>query len=56
MIREVRKLKEIVILILEVTILILKMKLSPEEATRITAEKYGVDFSDLWEFVSKKWK
>jgi len=49
-------LQEIIILVLEVIFLILKMKCSPEEATRTTAEKYNVEFSKLWEAVYKKMK
>ncbi|WP_181246114.1 MULTISPECIES: hypothetical protein [Clostridium] len=48
--------QEIMILVLEVILLILKMKLSPQEATRETAEKYNVPFSKLWEAVPKSWK
>ena len=48
--------QEIIILVLEVILLILKMKFSPEEATRATAEKYNVEFSKLWEAVPKRWK
>ena len=48
--------KEIIILVLEVILLILKMRFSPEEATKATAEKYGVPFSTLWEAVPRRWK
>lgn len=44
---------ELVVLVLEVILLVVKMKLSPEEATRTTAERYGVSFSTLWKAVSK---
>lgn len=49
-------LKEIIVLVLEVILLIIKMKVSPEEATRATADKYGVAFSKLWEAIPKHWK
>lgn len=49
-------LQEIIILVLEVILLILKMKITPEDDTRATADKYGVDFSKLWEAVPKRWK
>lgn len=48
--------QEIMILVLEVILLILKMRCTPEEATRETAEKYNVPFSKLWEAVPKRWK
>jgi len=51
--KKVRDLKEITILILEVTILILKLKVSPEEAVRIICKKRNVDFSDLWEAMKR---
>jgi hypothetical protein len=47
-------LQEIIILVLEVILLIIKMSVSPEEATRATAEKYGVSFSKLWQAVPKR--
>lgn len=49
-------LQEIVILVLEVLLLIIKMKVTPEEATRATADKYGLAFSRLWEAIPKRWK
>ncbi|WP_297426065.1 hypothetical protein [Clostridium sp.] len=48
--------QEIMILVLEVILLILKMRCSAEDATRETSEKYGVPFSKLWEAVPKHWK
>ncbi|MBZ9633388.1 hypothetical protein [Clostridium sp. FP1] len=48
--------QEIIVLVLEVILLIIKMRVSPEEATRATADKYGVAFSKLWEAVPKRWK
>jgi len=48
--------EEILILVFEVILLILKMKFSPQEATKATAEKYNVPFSKLWEAVPRRWK
>lgn len=48
--------QEIMILVLEVILLILKMRFSAEDATRETAAKYNVPFSKLWEAVPKRWK
>lgn len=48
--------QEIMILVLEVILLILKMRYTPEETTRETANKYNVPFSKLWEAVPKSWK
>lgn len=48
--------QEIIIVVLEVILLIIKMRVSPEEATRATSAKYGVPFSTVWEAVPKKWK
>lgn len=50
------KVQEIIILVLEAVLLIIKMSVSPEEATRATAEKYGVSFSKLWRAMPKRWK
>ncbi len=50
------KLEELIILVLEVILLIIRLKLTPEEATRYTAEKNGVAFSKLWRVVPKRWK
>lgn len=47
---------EIVILVLEIILLIIKLGASPEEATRATAKKHGVEFSKLWDAVPRKWK
>ncbi|MCB2354725.1 hypothetical protein [Clostridium estertheticum] len=48
--------QKIIILVLEVIVLIIKVSASPEEAARVTAGKYGVPFSRLWEAIPKKWK
>ncbi|MGV8980538.1 hypothetical protein [Clostridium sp.] len=47
---------EIIVLVLEVILLIIRVKVTPEEATRATAEKYDVEFSKLWQAVPKRWK
>ncbi|MBX4262348.1 hypothetical protein KTC96_06465 [Clostridium estertheticum] len=47
---------EIIVLVLEVIILIITMKISPEEATWATVGKYGVEFSKIWRAVPKMWK
>jgi hypothetical protein len=49
-------LQEIIIMVLEVILLIIRVKVSPEDATRATSKKYGVEFSKLWEAVPKRWK
>ncbi|WP_242396680.1 hypothetical protein [Clostridium butyricum] len=48
--------KEFIALVLEVILLILKMNISPEEATRTTAEKYNVSYQKLWNKIPKRWK
>lgn len=48
--------QEIVILVLEIILLIIKLGASPEEATRATAIKHGIEFSKLWKAVPKRWK
>lgn len=45
--------QEIMVLILEIILLMLKAGISKEEATRATASKFGMDFSELWEAVNK---
>ena len=54
--RKERELVELVVLVLEVFILIIKLKVSPEEATRTTAQKHHVAFEKLWEALPKKWR
>ena len=49
-------LQEIIILVLDVILLILKLKISPEDATHATATKHGIPFSKLWNAVPKYWK
>jgi hypothetical protein len=48
-------LHEIIILVLEIILLILK-GFNPTEATRATSEKYGVAFSKLWNALPVRWK
>lgn len=48
--------QEIMVLILEIVLLIIKTGISKEEAVRKTANKYGVDYMDLWESVRRHWK
>lgn len=47
---------ELVVLVLEVILLVIKLKITPEEATRTTAEKHGVAFARLWRAMPKHWK
>lgn len=48
--------KRIILLVLEVILLVLKTGMTPEEATRTTANNYGADYSKIWEAVNKRWK
>ncbi|MHC1723206.1 MAG: hypothetical protein AB9836_08390 [Aminipila sp.] len=50
------ELQDIIILVLEVMLLIIKIGVNPEEATRTTANKHGVEFSRLWENIPPKWR
>lgn len=47
---------ELIVLVLEVILLVIKLKISPEDAARATAEKHGVAFARLWRAIPKHWK
>lgn len=47
---------ELIVLVLEVVLLIIKLKVNPEDAARATAEKHGVAFARLWRAIPKHMK
>ncbi len=48
--------KKIIILVLEILLIAIKTGATPEDVTRETAKRYGVEFCDLWREVEKRYK